>query len=279
LNKIINFKNLKQRLDEIDNRLYQEVYDGFYESRLKILIGMWEKGAVIDWEFRGVNSQTNYFLLEKEVGRDHKSLKKWHDLYKQYPNLNDYLPIAQSQAASWTEEALNYNSISSNVLVTKHTRDQENYTPEEIIECVKKVLGSINLDPASCELAQKIVNADKYFTEDDDGLKQPWFGNIFLNPPYQFPEIEQFTNKLIEELPNINSAILLTNNNTDTKWFRKCAHNAQIICFTEGRINFYKQDKEKTYPTNGQTFFYYGNNDQRFIEIFKYIGFLVKVIG
>jgi hypothetical protein len=36
-----------------------------------------------DWEYRGGKFQ-NYFQMEKETGRDHKSLKKWHDLYEKY---------------------------------------------------------------------------------------------------------------------------------------------------------------------------------------------------
>lgn len=50
--------NLKQKLDEIDKQVYGEVFDGFYESRLRVLIGMWEKGEAIA-EYRGVNSATS----------------------------------------------------------------------------------------------------------------------------------------------------------------------------------------------------------------------------
>ncbi|KKL77956.1 hypothetical protein LCGC14_2029740, partial [marine sediment metagenome] len=117
------------------------------------------------------------------------------------------------------------------------------------------VLGSIDLDPASCEFAQKTVQAEKYFSEEDDGLGLPWYGRVFLNPPYQMPEIRDSVDKLIDELPNIESAILLTNNNTDTRWFGKLVYHSKLICFTKGRIKFYKTDREKTQPTNGQIFF------------------------
>ena len=59
------------------------------------------------------------------------------------------------------------------------------YTPIEIIERVKLVFGgTIDLDPASCEEANKTVGALHYFDEQQDGLKQQWFGNVFCNPPY-----------------------------------------------------------------------------------------------
>ena len=167
---------------------------------------------------------------------------------------------------------------STKTLVGKFTGNQENYTPRGVIDAVRGVLGSIDLDPASCEKAQEIVQANEYFTEEDDGLSRLWNGNVFLNPPYQMPQIRQFTDKLIEELPHVTSAILLTNNNTDTQWFHKCAEKAKIICFTKGRINFYTVEIEETQPTNGQTFFYFGNNEKLFIQVFGNLGILMKAI-
>ncbi len=89
------------------------------------------------------------------------------------------------------------------------------------------------------------------------------------------PLIRQFTDKLIDELPNIKSAILLTNNNTDTLWFYKCAINAETICFTKGRISFYKDEGIRTQPTNGQAFFYFGRNTEKFYEVFSEIGLIM----
>lgn len=45
------------------------------------------------------------------------------------------------------------------------------------------VLGSIDLDPASEEEANKRVKAVKFYTEEDNGLEQKWSGNVWLNPP------------------------------------------------------------------------------------------------
>jgi len=43
---------LKDQLDKIDKKFGREIYTGFYESRLKIEIGRWEKGKVVS-DFRG----------------------------------------------------------------------------------------------------------------------------------------------------------------------------------------------------------------------------------
>lgn len=59
----------------------------------------------------------------------------------------------------------------------------EHHTPSEIIEAGRKVLNHFDLDPASCAKANRIVQAEKYFTRRTDGLKQQWHGRVFLNPP------------------------------------------------------------------------------------------------
>lgn len=61
----------------------------------------------------------------------------------------------------------------------------EHYTPRTIIEVAREAMGSIELDPASCELANREnVRALRYFTKEDDGLAKPWDAKrIFVNPP------------------------------------------------------------------------------------------------
>ncbi len=41
---------------------------------------LWEKGKAVDWEFRGVDSQRNYWQLEKETGRPHPDKKGKYQL-------------------------------------------------------------------------------------------------------------------------------------------------------------------------------------------------------
>ncbi len=65
---------------------------------------------------------------------------------------------------------------------------QEHFTPAPIVEAARRTLGSIDLDPASCELANEVVRATAILTVEDDGLNQKWdFGDfpslVFLNPP------------------------------------------------------------------------------------------------
>jgi hypothetical protein len=91
----------------------------------------------------------------------------------------------------------------------------------EHIERAKQVMGGIDLDPASCEMAQKTVQAGKYYTAEQNGLLQPWEGRVWLNPPYAQPHIVNFTAKLIASYDSgdVTDAIALTGNFTDTAWF------------------------------------------------------------
>ncbi len=99
--------DLKTKLDKIDSKTEKGAYDGFYESRLCILMGQWEKGQAVskDVTCRGVNvtdAEANYLQLEKETGRSRQHLKKWHTLYLSYPDKAKYLPLAEEKARVWT---------------------------------------------------------------------------------------------------------------------------------------------------------------------------------
>ncbi len=59
----------------------------------------------------------------------------------------------------------------------------EHYTPIEIVAPARLVLGGIDLDPFSCELANATVGAVDYYTAEEDGFACPWWGRVFCNPP------------------------------------------------------------------------------------------------
>ncbi len=77
--------------------------------------------------------------------------------------------------------ALEPPTMTANVQHSSET--VEHFTPPEIVEAARDVLGTIDLDPASCALANRIVRAKAIFTKRRNGLTKPWYGNVFLNPP------------------------------------------------------------------------------------------------
>lgn len=161
-----------------------------------------------------------------------------------------------------------------NLIVTKYTGNEEWYTPKKYIDMAREVLGRIDIDPASNPFANQVVQATTYYTKEDDGLTKEWQGKMWLNPPYS-SIIAEFINKTCN---SDVEAIVLTNNSTDTKWFAQAANNCDAICFTYGRINFYDDTDKKSSPTNGQAFFYFGDNVNKFNQVFKDIGFVVRVM-
>ena len=155
--------------------------------------------------------------------------------------------------------------------------ENEWYTPPEYIEKVKRVMGRIDVDPASSDVAQKVVRAKKYYSLCSNGLRKKWKGNIFLNPPYPTEDVAAFIKKFIVEYNcgNIKQGIILTNNFTNTDWFHKLMKIAQLACFSDGRAKFYHQEKKPSIAY-GHVFFYVGNDEDKFIKEFTDVGLIMR---
>lgn len=158
--------------------------------------------------------------------------------------------------------------------VSNNSGCNEWYTPQKYVELVRDVLGVIELDPASCEYANRTVKAEKYFTLDDDGLTKEWCGRVWMNPPYGSETITAFIDKFVDEynIGNITEGIVLVNNATETGWFRNLASVANSVVFPQGRIRYESSSRESLAPLQGQAFLYFGNNTDRFFEVFSEIG-------
>lgn len=183
--------------------------------------------------------------------------------------------LTDAEREGWTRDELR-KRIKGHVRGTFGTGENEWYTPAEYMEHVRAVLGHIDLDPASNEIANRTVQAGKYFTRSDNGLEQEWLGTVWLNPPYSQPDISLFADKLVAECESgrVDGAIALTHNYTDTTWFHKIAVSATAMCFTRGRVRFVSEAGELASPTQGQVFFYFGPDSHIFADVFSKIGFV-----
>ena len=163
------------------------------------------------------------------------------------------------------------------------------YTPSEYIECARELMGGIDLDPASCELANETVKADTYYTKDDDGFTKAWSGRVWMNPPYGREGGESvaglWAERLIDSYENgeVTNAVFLVNAATGAKWFQSFWEYS--ICFVHGRINFYKPNdsldddankltKDK-HPTKYSAIIYLGDDIHEFKTAFRPHGRLV----
>jgi len=74
--------------------------------------------------------------------------------------------------------------VSETAFAARHSMDTpEWYTPANYVEAARSCMGSIDLDPASHEEANRTVKAMLFYTEAEDGLARSWYGNVFVNPP------------------------------------------------------------------------------------------------
>lgn len=165
--------------------------------------------------------------------------------------------------------------------VTFNSGNNEWYTPEKYIDLAREVLGAIDLDPASCELANETVKAERFYSEQDDGLTKEWTGRVWMNPPYGSDLIGQFTEKFAKEYTagNITEGIVLVNNATETAWFCNMMTAASAVVFPRGRIRYNSPTKESNAPIQGQAFIYFGEHYNRFLDVFGEIGWGAVIHG
>ena len=174
----------------------------------------------------------------------------------------------------------------------KKINGEEWHTPKYIVAACRKALGgTIDTDPASCEIANKVVRAKTYYTKETDGLRHEWHGTVLLNPPYNSKDIAAFTTKLLGEMTkgNVTQAIVMCQPKVDAKWFTNAARAASIFCFTR-RIAFWNPNKPMPTgmfissgtaikPTMGQAFFYFGKHVGRFRKAFRSYGHFYNFVA
>lgn len=164
----------------------------------------------------------------------------------------------------------------------KKPRDSDSwFTPAIYIDAARKTMYGIDLDPFSSEAANKSVKAARFLTVKEDAFVSSWKSrSVWMNPPYSAGLCAKAINRFLETYAagHFSEGIILVNNCTDTKWFQAAAKQASAICFTAGRISFWNADGKATSGnTRGQAFLYYGNNVNRFMQIFNEFGITLRV--
>ena len=157
------------------------------------------------------------------------------------------------------------------------SKSNEWYTPAPYVTAARCLMGGIELDPASCALANRTVQAARYYTQADNGLTQDWTcQSMWLNPPYgrtaHRSNQEIWTCQLIaeHEAGRVEQAVLLVNAATDTGWFQRLWRYP--ICFVSPRINFSSPTGSQESPTHGSVLVYLGPHREAFISTFQRFG-------
>ena len=176
----------------------------------------------------------------------------------------------------------------SNTLEAKHSKGSaEWYTPVEYVEAARMVLGAIDLDPASNNIANSVVGATTFYTRDDDGLSRPWYGRVFVNPPGGLTK--KFWERFISEPLDAGVWIgySLEQLQTLQRPFDVSPLSHYPICVPRRRIAFWQNDTNQAIviakriaagkighgaPTHANYITYLGPDPDRFREVFSRFG-------
>lgn len=81
------------------------------------------------------------------------------------------------------------------------------------------------------------AKCSRYFSQEDDGLRQDWTGTVWCNPPYGRGLIEQWVKKAYDEAGRGALVVMLLPNSTDTRWFHDYCIRGKVR-FLRGRLKF-----------------------------------------
>ncbi len=215
------------------------------QSETEILCGDWQVGRYA-WKLENIQPITEPFAVKGKQG-----------LFN--------IPLTTIQAQKELSK-----------LLKPKTADNKSsdcwYTPPHIVDLVTQVLGEIDLDP--CADDGKHIPAQLHYTSMDDGLTRDWQGRVFMNPPYSCPG--KWMKKLQGEVESgrVSEAIALVPAATDTNWLSPVL-KTQPVCFWKGRIKFLDLDYQPKLPARqSHCLVYWGENWQKFKEVFEWHGFV-----
>ncbi len=98
-----------------------------------------------------------------------------------------------------------------------------------------------------CALPEN-AKCPRYFTPAVDGLKQPWRGVCWMNPPYG-REIGKWVAKAYESAKEGATVVCLLPARTDTAWWHSYVLEAAEVRFVRGRLRFGDAENSAPFPS------------------------------
>jgi site-specific DNA-methyltransferase (adenine-specific) len=115
-------------------------------------------------------------------------------------------------------------------MLTENTDEWE--TPDKLF---KKLDDEFHFTLDSCA-SDENHKVDNYYTIKTDGLRSPWSGVVWCNPPYS--NIADWIKKGYEEAQKGCTVVMLIYSKTDTKYWHNHVMKADEIRFIKGRVTF-----------------------------------------
>jgi phage N-6-adenine-methyltransferase len=122
------------------------------------------------------------------------------------------------------------------------TSSDEWLTPPELIEAI----GPFDLDPCSPGDRRPWDTAETHYSIDDDGLRQPWSGRVWLNPPYST------AGRWLARMAEHGHGTALVFARVETAlWFEQVWPKATALLFLRGRLNFHYVNGKRAKANSG----------------------------
>lgn len=114
-------------------------------------------------------------------------------------------------------------------------------TPQDLFDKLNAVY---HFETDVCAVASN-AKCERFFSPEDDGLKQEWGGVCWCNPPYG-----RQIGKWVEKAAKSNAlVVMLIPARTDTKWFHDWCVPYGKITFIKGRLKFSGCDQHAPFPS------------------------------
>lgn len=125
------------------------------------------------------------------------------------------------------------------------------YTPPSLFAALGL---TFDLDPAASTSPYACVPAAELYHRLHNGLVQPWYGRVWLNPPYG-RDLPRFVDRMVEH----GHGVMLTAARTETRWWQKAAASADVVCFLRDRLHFVRDDGLQARSSFASTLFAWGD--------------------
>ena len=114
-------------------------------------------------------------------------------------------------------------------------------TPQDFFDELDMEFG---FDLDVCAIPEN-AKCSRYFTPEQDGLKQEWNGTVWCNPPYG-RQIGKWVEKAYKSDCTV---VMLLPARTDTKWFHEYIYGKAEIRFIKGRLKFGGSNNAAPFPS------------------------------
>ena len=145
-------------------------------------------------------------------------------------------------------------------------------TPPAVLEA----LGPFDLDPCAAPEPRPWPTASVHYTEQQDGLSLPWYGRVWVNPPYSTATVGIWLEKLADH--GCGTALIFAR--TETKAFHaQVWQRATSLFFFAGRLFFHHSDGSQAKHNAGapSVLIAYGAEDAKRLEQCNLDGFHVRL--